>query len=74
MLSRLDEVLEGKPRKIILMVGTNDLATGVLDSQYLRHYRTILERIRQESPGTAITVLGILPLNPTPGPASPPDG
>jgi lysophospholipase L1-like esterase len=64
VLSRLDEVLEGKPRKVILLVGTNDLATAVPDSQYLRHYRTILERIRTESPGTAITSLAILPINP----------
>jgi lysophospholipase L1-like esterase len=65
VLSRLDEVLEGKPRKVILMVGTNDLATGVPDSQYLRHYRKILERILKESPGTAITCLAVLPLNPS---------
>jgi lysophospholipase L1-like esterase len=65
VLGRLDEVLEGHPRKVILLVGTNDLAAAVPDSQYLRHYRTLLERIRKESPGTAITVLAILPLNPS---------
>jgi lysophospholipase L1-like esterase len=65
VLGRLDEILEGKPRKLFLLIGTNDLAAAVPDSQYLRHYRTLLERVRKESPDTAITVLAIFPVNMT---------
>ena len=30
----------------------------------IRNYRTILDRVRKESPATAITVVGLLPINP----------
>jgi lysophospholipase L1-like esterase len=65
VLGRLDEILESKPRKLFLLIGTNDLAAAVPDAQYLRHYRTLLERVRKESPDTAITVLAIFPVNMT---------
>jgi lysophospholipase L1-like esterase len=65
VLGRLDEVTEGKPRRLILLVGANDLAAAVPDAQFLRHYRELLERVRRESPPTEITVLGVLPVNPT---------
>ena len=65
VLGRIDEVLESKPRKLFLLIGANDLAAAVPDVQYLRHYRTLLERIRKDSPETAVTVLAIFPVNRT---------
>jgi len=65
VLGRIDEILDDKPRKLFLLIGTNDLAAAVPDVQYLRQYRKLLERIRQESPGTAVTVLAIFPVNTT---------
>ena len=47
------------------MLGANDLSTAVPLSQFVRHYRTILERIRQDCPATTIHVLGVLPVNRT---------
>jgi lysophospholipase L1-like esterase len=64
LIGRLDEITESKPRKLFFLVGANDLAAAVPVAQYLRHYRTLLERVRRESPGTAITVLAVLPVNP----------
>lgn len=64
-LERIGEVLEGKPRKVFLLLGANDLSASVPDAQFLRHYREILARFREESPGTAIHVIGILPINTT---------
>lgn len=64
LLGRLDEITEGQPRKLFLLIGANDLAAAVPDVQFLRHYRTLLERVRRESPGTTITVLGVLPVHP----------
>jgi lysophospholipase L1-like esterase len=65
VLSRLDEILDSKPRKLFLLIGANDLSSAVPDSQYIRHYRKLLERVRKESPDTVITVLAILPVNMT---------
>lgn len=64
ILGRLDEITEAKPAQIFLLIGTNDLAAGAPESQVLRNYRTILERVRIESPKTAVTVIGLLPVNP----------
>ncbi len=63
-LDRLDTIIESKPRKIFLLMGTNDLAKGVPVAQFVRNYRSILERIRKESPDTVLRVIGILPINP----------
>jgi lysophospholipase L1-like esterase len=63
LLTRLDEITEGRPRKLFLLVGANDLSAAVPVEQFLRHYRTMLGRIREESPGTAVTVIGLLPVN-----------
>jgi lysophospholipase L1-like esterase len=65
VLGRLDEVTEGRPRKVFLLIGTNDLAAAVPDAQFLRHYRTLLGRLREESPGSEVTVLAIFPVNMT---------
>ncbi len=63
VLGRLDEILESRPRRLILLLGANDLAAAVPDDQYLRHYRMLLERVRRESPSTEITVLGVMPVS-----------
>jgi lysophospholipase L1-like esterase len=65
MLGRIDEILESKPRKIFLLLGTNDFAMDVPLAQYLRNYRALLERIRKDSPETTVHVIGILPINTT---------
>jgi lysophospholipase L1-like esterase len=63
LLGRLDEITEGRPRKLFLLVGANDLSAAAPVAQYLRRYRAILERVRRESPATEIVVLGLLPVN-----------
>ena len=65
LLGRLGEILGGRPRKLFLLVGTNDLAQSIPSAQYLRNYRAILERVRRESPTTEVVSLGIPPINPT---------
>lgn len=64
ILGRIGEVTESKPRKIFLLIGTNDLAASVPVVQLMRHYRALLERIRKDSPETTVYVIGILPINP----------
>jgi lysophospholipase L1-like esterase len=64
LLARIDEVTESRPRKIFLLLGTNDLAMAVPVAQLIRNYRTLLGRIRKDSPETMIHVIGLLPVNP----------
>lgn len=65
VLERLDEVTEGKPAKVFILIGINDLSRNIPDSIILRNYRKIIDRIVQESPSTEIYVQTLLPVNDT---------
>ena len=64
VLQRLDEIVESHPRKILFLLGSNDLSSAVPEAQIVRHYRAILERIQKDCPTTQITVFAVLPVNP----------
>lgn len=60
---RLPSMLSGKPAKIFLMIGINDLGRGASpDSIICQTYR-IIGKIQEESPKTAIYLQSILPVN-----------
>ena len=63
LLRRLDEITEDQPRRLVLLIGANDLAAAVTPTRLLANYRAILERIRDETPKTETVVLGVLPVN-----------
>ncbi|TBW27102.1 GDSL-type esterase/lipase family protein [Gramella sp. KN1008] len=65
ILERLDEVTEGQPAKIFLLIGINDISRNFPDKLILRNYRKIIERIKTDSPETEIYVQTILPVNNT---------
>ncbi|MFN7952487.1 MAG: GDSL-type esterase/lipase family protein [bacterium] len=61
VLARLDPILRGQPRKLFLMVGTNDVRLGRSPDASMKDLETILERLQQEAPGTAVYVESVLP-------------
>lgn len=61
LLKRLGQITIGKPRKIFLMIGTNDIGLGAPDELTQRNYRDILDQIVRESPETQVYVQSILP-------------
>lgn len=63
ILARLSEVTAGKPAKVFLMIGINDLSRNVPDSLLIRNYRRIVQQIMTESPRTKIYLQSILPTN-----------
>jgi len=65
MLSNLESVLAGKPAKIFLMMGTNDVGTtGLNNATYIaKQLRIAVKRITKESPTTQLYVQSILPSN-----------
>jgi lysophospholipase L1-like esterase len=63
VLDRLDEVTDGQPRKVFILIGINDLARGVPDSVILINYRRIIDRIREASPRTKVYFQSLLPTN-----------
>jgi lysophospholipase L1-like esterase len=65
VLERLDEVTEGKPAKVFVLIGINDIARNIPDSIILDNYKKIIQRIKKESPSTKIYFNTLLPVNHT---------
>lgn len=65
ILERLEEVIEGKPAKIFVLVGINDISRNFPDGLILRNYKKIITRIKSSSPETEIFFQTILPVNNT---------
>lgn len=63
VLHRLHEVTRRHPKKIFLLIGINDIARNIPVEVILNNYQKIVERIRQESPSTAIYIQTLLPTN-----------
>lgn len=63
ILERLDEVTEGAPAKIFLLIGINDIARGYPAELILQNYEKIVRRIKNKSSGTAIYLQTLMPVN-----------
>jgi lysophospholipase L1-like esterase len=61
VLRRLDQVTEGAPVKLFLMIGTNDLFRGDSEAEIVSHIEEILERVKDESSDTEVYVQSVLP-------------
>lgn len=65
LLERLDEVTEGKPAKVFILIGINDISRNIPDNIILDNYKKIISRIHNESPKTKIYFNTIFPVNNT---------
>lgn len=65
VLERLDEVIEGKPLKVFILIGINDIARNYPDELIINNYEKIIRKIKKGSPDTEIFVQSILPVNNT---------
>ena len=63
VLNRLETITKGHPAKVFLMIGTNDMNLGASNDSVANGVRTIVQRIKAESPKTHIIVQSILPTN-----------
>lgn len=63
LLDRLDPIINGHPKKLFLMIGTNDLAVGITPEEVAANVEKLLDRFAEESPWTKIYVQSILPIN-----------
>lgn len=63
VLDRIDEVTEGKPAKVFLMIGTNDMAwAGKTVAETAENITKIIDAIQKQSPKTKIYVQSVLPV------------
>lgn len=63
VLDRLQDVIDGKPKKIFILIGINDISRNIPDSLILRNYKLMIERIRKGSKNTQIYFNTLLPVN-----------
>lgn len=63
VLARLPRIVAGKPAKIFLMIGVNDLKREVSVATIIDNYRRMVLMIRQGSPRTRIYLQSVLPVN-----------
>ena len=64
VLDRLSTITKGKPAKIFLLIGTNDLSRGKSVDEVAKNVEKIVERVKRESPATKLYVQSVFPVNP----------
>lgn len=62
---RLDQILQGKPKKIFLMCGINDISHDLSATEVASRCEKVIRKIRANSPATKLYVQSILPINET---------
>lgn len=63
VLERLDEVINGHPAKVFILIGINDISRNIPDAVIVANHRKIVERIQAGSPKTKIYFHTLLPVN-----------
>ncbi|MDE7133842.1 MAG: sialate O-acetylesterase [Rikenellaceae bacterium] len=63
VIDRLDAVVKGRPAKIFLLIGINDLARDIPADTMVANIGTIISTIKSSSPRTRIYVQSILPVS-----------
>ena len=63
LLARIDEIIRHNPKKIFILIGTNDLNKKSTIASIVRTYSSIIEVLKKQLPGTKIYVQSVLPIN-----------
>jgi lysophospholipase L1-like esterase len=63
ILERLDGIIKGKPRKLFVQSGTNDLGSGHLPQSVVDNVEKLVDRFQTESPETELYIQSIFPVN-----------
>ncbi|HEY4336394.1 MAG TPA: GDSL-type esterase/lipase family protein [Puia sp.] len=63
ILQRIDEVTEGRPAKVFLLIGINDISRNIPDSVITANHERMIKAIQTASPKTAIYIQTLLPVN-----------
>lgn len=63
VLHRIDNIGKQKPKKLFLLIGTNDLARGISTDSIVKNILLVTDWIKQESPSTKLFVQSILPVS-----------
>jgi lysophospholipase L1-like esterase len=62
---RLDPIVNGHPKKLFLMIGTNDLSAGSSIDDIVGAVEAVVNRFQKESPDTELYIQSVLPVDMT---------
>lgn len=65
VLERLQEIIDGQPSKIFILIGINDISRNIPDDVIIQNYRKIVSGLKNGTTRTKIFVQSILPVNNT---------
>ncbi len=63
VMKRLDQVTQGKPKKIFLLIGINDVSHGLTVDALAQRYEKLVEEILKRSPSTQLYIQSVMPIN-----------
>lgn len=63
LLRRLHTITEGQPKRVVLMIGINDISRNVPQKKTVLQYEKVLTQIQHQSPNTKIYTMSVLPVN-----------
>lgn len=61
VLNRLGDITKNKPAKIFIEIGINDLVRGFPIDSVFKNYKSIVQKIKSDSPSTTIYVQNVIP-------------
>ncbi len=61
--NRIDEIIQGKPKKIFLMCGINDVSHNLTTDSIVKMIDKIITKIQKESPKSKLYLQSVLPIN-----------
>ncbi len=64
VLKRLDQVLPGRPAKVFLLIGTNDVSLGTPIRKIAHNVERIIDAIQSNSPETRVYLESVFPRTP----------
>ena len=64
LLARWDDVLALRPSRLVLLIGTNDLARGIAPEVVAGNVRDMVVRARAAAPDAVIVLQAVYPINP----------
>jgi len=62
ILNRLEPIILDQPKKILIEAGINDLGKGVGETQMLKNYTAIIDKLQKECPKTQLFIQSIFPV------------
>lgn len=63
VLQRLDDIIRGRPARVFILIGINDIGRNIPDSLILKNYELIIQRLKKGTPKTKIYFHTLLPVN-----------